>query len=522
MRLNKKCFPRVASSFSFCSFGTGLAGLSDSELSFDGFSSLEHAFPSDEVGDTFDEDVNEGSLRLSESIGVGDIPSSTNRGGVDTSDTTGLEGEGRADLLEVFSSGEVGELNHGSGSESSSEVGGAGEDETEMLVVHEVVSVSLEDLLDGLGRVGESNEDGLDVVSLLHGDDSHVIFLVQPDEEIHVLVVEDTSGVGPVATASGGEEEGGVGLLEEVTSGSELLFLGLGHTVGLAGVGSGSVERVVVTLEFTSHVEESLDDESLDLTSLFERVARGKSESSNGSTSSASGGENVLTGGIDLGAGDVVGVHVTGVDGVGRVSTVSGRDDLVHELSEEGPGLFITGNETACSDHGVTLVVNTGLDAVSKVNSELGNSSLESVIDSHVSPESISAEVSVSGEVGEVIGEGHLAREEGTLLSADVFVVTASSLDPGGEGPDVSGETVRRVITVGGGNVGVNLLFLHHVGGTGSENGGSGEGSVVHATFRLLVGGESTNGHGGHGSVLGSNGTGEVLEGRCLEHYIFI
>ena len=131
MRLNKKCFPRVASSFSFCSFDE-LAGLSDSELSFDGFSSLEHAFPSDEVGDTFDEDVNEGSLRLSESIGVGDIPSSTNRGGVDTSDTTGLEGEGRADLLEVFSSGEVGELNHGSGSESSSEVGGAGEDETEM------------------------------------------------------------------------------------------------------------------------------------------------------------------------------------------------------------------------------------------------------------------------------------------------------------------------------------------------------------------------------------------------------
>ena len=121
-----------------------------------------------------------------------------------------------------------------------------------------------------------------------------------------------------------------------------------------------------------------------------------------------------------------------------------------------------------------------------------------------------------------MIGEGHLAREEGTLLSADVFVVTASSLDPGGEGPDVSGETVRRVITVGGGNVGVNLLFLHHVGGTSSENGGSGEGSVVHATFGLLVGGESTNGHGGHGSVLGSNGTGEVLEGRCLEHYIFI
>jgi len=96
----------------------------------------------------------------------------------------------------------VGELNHSSGSETGSEVGGAGEDETEMVVVHEVVSVGSEDGLDGLGGVGESDEDGLDVVTLLHGDDSHVILLVDPDKEVHGFVVEDTSGVGPVATAS--------------------------------------------------------------------------------------------------------------------------------------------------------------------------------------------------------------------------------------------------------------------------------------------------------------------------------
>merc|ERR1719272_573499 len=97
---------------------------------------------------------------------------------------------------------EVGELNHGTGSETCSEVGGAGEDETEMVVVHEVVSVVLEDLLDFGGGVGESNKDGLDVVTLLHGDNSHVILLVDPDKEVHGFVVEDTSGVGPVATAS--------------------------------------------------------------------------------------------------------------------------------------------------------------------------------------------------------------------------------------------------------------------------------------------------------------------------------
>jgi creatine kinase len=47
-----------------------------------------------------------------------------------------------------------------------------------MVVVHEVVSSTLEGLLDNLGGLCESAEDVLDVVTLLHGDDSHVVLLV--------------------------------------------------------------------------------------------------------------------------------------------------------------------------------------------------------------------------------------------------------------------------------------------------------------------------------------------------------
>ena len=89
------------------------------------------------------------------------------------------------------------------------------------------------------------------------------------------------------------------------------------------------MEGEVLSLKFSSHVEESLNDESLDFTSLIEGVARGKSESSNGSSGSASSGDDVFTGGIDLGVRDVVGVHVRRVRSVGRVSTVSNLDDLV-------------------------------------------------------------------------------------------------------------------------------------------------------------------------------------------------
>lgn len=84
------------------------------------------------------------------------------------------------------------------------------------------------------------------------------------------------------------------------------------------------MERVVISLELTIEVHKSLDDESFNFTALFERVARGKSESTDGSSGTASSGKDVFTGGVNLGLRDVVGVHVSGVNGVRRVSTVTG------------------------------------------------------------------------------------------------------------------------------------------------------------------------------------------------------
>jgi len=344
-------------------------GLSTGNLSLDVLSGLEHAFPSDDVGNTVDEHVDERDFGVSESISVGDIEDSTNRLRVDTSSTTSLESELSTDILEVRSSGELGDGDHASGTETSSEVGRAGEDVSEMVGVHEVGSVLLEDILDGGGGINESLEDGVDVVTLLHGDDSGVILLVNPDKEVFGLVVENTTGVGPVATTSRGKEEGAIRLLEEVTSLSELFSVASGHTVGLGSVRSGSSEGVVISLEFTGEVHESSNDEFLNLASLFERVARGESDASEGSTGSASGGADVLAGGVNLSGGKLGDVHVGGVDGVGGVTSVSERDNGIHDLLEHGPGFFITSDETTGLDHGVTLVVHTGLDAVTEVNS---------------------------------------------------------------------------------------------------------------------------------------------------------
>ena len=83
-----------------------------------------------------------------------------------------------------------------------------------MLRVHEVVSLVLQALLNLSSGLGESLDDLLDVVALLHRHNSHLIFLVDPDEEVLVVVVEDASGIGPVSAAAGGKKKSRVGLLK--------------------------------------------------------------------------------------------------------------------------------------------------------------------------------------------------------------------------------------------------------------------------------------------------------------------
>ena len=51
---------------------------------------------------TFDEDVDELDLRFSKSVSIGNIPSSSGRGRVDTGGSSSLESHSGADLFEVL------------------------------------------------------------------------------------------------------------------------------------------------------------------------------------------------------------------------------------------------------------------------------------------------------------------------------------------------------------------------------------------------------------------------------------
>jgi len=78
-------------------------------------------------------------------------------------------------------------------SHGGTKVGRAWGDVTEVLVVGE-----LDDLLDFGGTTGEAVENGVEVSTLLHSNNSKLILFVNPDKEGLVFVVEDTTTVGPV------------------------------------------------------------------------------------------------------------------------------------------------------------------------------------------------------------------------------------------------------------------------------------------------------------------------------------
>jgi hypothetical protein len=75
-----------------------------------------------------------------------------------------------------------------------------------------------------------------------------MVFLVNPNEEVSGFVMEDSSGIGPVATTSGREKECGIRLLEEVTSSSKCFFFSMGHSLRLWSVRSGASKGEVVSL----------------------------------------------------------------------------------------------------------------------------------------------------------------------------------------------------------------------------------------------------------------------------------
>jgi len=231
-------------------------------------------------------------------------------------DTTDLDVVLVSDGVEELGSlSELGESDVNGGSQTGTEVGGAGGNVTEMVIRSEL-SLSLE-LASGTGK---SLKDFVDVGTLLHGDNSKSILLVNPDEEGLGIVVEDTSSLGPLTLETAGFKVLVTTLEEEVIS-DELLFLRLSHVA----------EREVFTLKITVELGKSGGNLALDLSAVSSGDLSTERVVSEVSSNTDSGGvdHGILISGEGRGV-QSLGVHVKNVLGVGAVTVVH-LDDLVEE-----------------------------------------------------------------------------------------------------------------------------------------------------------------------------------------------
>jgi len=186
-----------------------------------------HSFLSlNKCSDTINHVLNKSLFGSTESSSVGDVEDTVISLRVLSVDTSDLDVVLISDGIELgLILLEFWELDMDRGSQGSSEIGWARGNVTEMFVMRE--------LADGFNMSAgsaESVEDSEDIGSLLHRDDSELIFLINPNVEGFFIVMENTSTGWPVSVKVASFKES-ISLFEKDVIGDELVLVLLGHTV---------------------------------------------------------------------------------------------------------------------------------------------------------------------------------------------------------------------------------------------------------------------------------------------------
>jgi len=286
--------------------------------------------------DTINHGLDELDLRVTKTMFVGNVIGVSSLATRFTTGTTGLQVKGLTPGLQAINAvlGPAGQVNVDGGTHASAQVGGARVNVTELGGEQEVLArFSLDGVTDSLDASGETLEDSLDITSLLHGDNTELILLVDPDQEGLVGVVEDTTALGPV-TLHTSDLQVGVTRHEEEVVVDELLADGLIHTS----------QGVVVTSQISFQLGESVLHEGLNINTLLLGDSGGKTESLDGTADTDSAGVNWDIG-FNVG-GDFGGIHVRGVLEI-STKTMVFADEGVENISEVKVRIFVTSIDTA-------------------------------------------------------------------------------------------------------------------------------------------------------------------------------
>jgi len=273
--------------------------------------------------DGVNHDLDQLNLGVAKTMLVGDVISVTSLASRFSAGSTGLNLQFLASNLELLDAflGPSREVNVDRGSHASTEVGGTGVDVTVLLGQSVVLArLGLDGLLDGLDTAGEAGEDSLDVATLLHGDDTGLVLLIDPEKEGLGVIVEDSTTLGPV-TLHTSDGQVSISVDKEEMIINQLLSNLLVH----------ASKRIVLASKISRQFGKSVGHQLLDVNSLLLGDSRGETESIN-ITSNTDTGRVDWHSGLNV-ANNFLWVHVRGVLGISRDSVVV-LDDGIEDLRE--------------------------------------------------------------------------------------------------------------------------------------------------------------------------------------------
>jgi len=356
----------------------------------DGFLLLKFLLHFDEETDTISHEGQKLELGEAQPISVGHIKYSSNSCGVNSTGSALLETQEMHDLVEtLLILSEVRDLDVNASTQTGAQVRGAGQHVTQMLVPHELLTFILHGIFKACEALTEAAEHFLDVATLLHGDDSQMILLVNPNQEGLVIVVPDTTSIRPITGHTSTAQQGGDRLVEEEMVVDELFLFLICHLA----------QGVVLSLELSIKTSEDLSRDLLNFTTLSPRTIWRQAQTTNAAASSHSARKDVLR--VKLGIIEALPIEVSLVLGIRAISTMTLVDYWVKEVLEGVIALFISGNTADGHDERVAWVVNTTLNGL--VESVPIGSLYITVLSVHLRGEDLCHPVVVLAEVWKVL-----------------------------------------------------------------------------------------------------------------------
>merc|ERR1712203_567033 len=316
-------------------------------------------------------DLDKLHLRVSKTVLVGDVISAASLATRFSTCSTGLDSKCFTASLELVNRllGPAREVNMDGGTHTSSKIGGAGVDESVLFRESKVLAtLSLDRVSNSLDTTSKTSQDTLDITALLHGDDSHLILLIDPEKEGLGSVVEYSTALWPITLHTSNSEVTVSTDKEEVII-NKLLTDSFIHTS----------KRIVVTSKIIGKLAEGTAHQLLNINTLLLGDSGGETESINATT-------NTDTGGVDWSSGinissDLVDIHVRSVLGI-RADSMVVLDDSIEDLGEVLVAIPISSIDTAVlvvkfNSTGASLgngeATGLGLDILDFVPSLLGH-----------------------------------------------------------------------------------------------------------------------------------------------------